>query len=82
MQSRSAPFRCYLTQSVFKVVLQNSIPTQIHQLIPFIHNSEGQVDGFVGVLTSAKRLEKYFVRDKFAVVPHHPPETLNRDLET
>jgi hypothetical protein len=31
----------YLTQSVFKVVLQKSIPTQIRQLILSVSNSEG-----------------------------------------
>ena len=38
-----------------------SIPTQIRQLIFRISNSKGHVDGFVGELTSAKRLEKHFV---------------------
>jgi len=47
----------YLTQSVFQVVLQNLIPIQICQLILYLSNSEGLVDGFVGVLTSgASRL--------------------------
>ena len=31
----------YLTQSVFKVVLQKSIPTQIRQRILYISNSQG-----------------------------------------
>jgi len=44
----------YLTESVYQVVLQNSIPTQIRQLIIYIRNSKGLVDGFVGELTSAK----------------------------
>ena len=35
---------------------QKSIPTYIRQLILYICNREGQVDGFVGGLTSAKRL--------------------------
>ena len=39
-----------------QVVLQNSIPTQIRQLIIYISNSKGSVDGFVGELTSAERL--------------------------
>ena len=38
----------------FKVVLQKSIPAQIRQLILYISNSKGQVDEFVGELTSAK----------------------------
>jgi hypothetical protein len=51
----------HLTQSVFKVVLQTPIPTQIRQLILHISNSTGKVDGFVGGLAYAKRLSKYFV---------------------
>jgi len=39
----------------FKSVCK-SIPTQIRQLILYISNSKGEVDGFVGELTSAKRL--------------------------
>ena len=31
----------YLSQSVFNVVLQKSIPTQIRQLIPHISNGQG-----------------------------------------
>ena len=31
----------YLTESVFEVVLQKSIPTQISQLILYISNSKG-----------------------------------------
>ena len=46
----------HLTQSVLKVVSQKPIPTQICQLILYISNSKGQVDEFVGDLTSAKRL--------------------------
>jgi len=49
-------YKVYLTQSVFEVVLQKSIPTQICQLILYISKSKGYVDGFVGQLTSAKRL--------------------------
>ena len=51
----------YFTQSVFEVVLQKSIPTQIRQLILHISYSKVEVVGFVGELTSAKRLEKHFV---------------------
>ena len=47
--------RVYRTQSVYEVVLQKSIPTQIRQLIFYIRNSEGYVDGFVGELTPTKR---------------------------
>ena len=52
--------RTYLTQSVFKVALEKSIPTQIRQLILDISNSQRRVDGLVGK-TSAERLEKYYV---------------------
>ena len=44
------------TEDVFKVILQKSIPTQIRQLILYICNSEGKVDGLVGELTSAQQL--------------------------
>ena len=37
----TAPVRSYLTKSVFKVVLQKSIPTQICQRILLIGNSKG-----------------------------------------
>ena len=46
----------YLTQSVFQVVLHKLNPTQIRQLIPYISTSKGWVDGFVGELTSVKRM--------------------------
>ena len=52
------------TQSVFKVVLQRSIPSRFRQLILHVSNSKGYVDKFVGGLTSAKRLSKHFVCDK------------------
>ena len=45
-----------LSHSVFQVVLHKSIPTQVCQLILDISSSKEQVDGFVGELTSAKRL--------------------------
>ena len=41
-----------LTQDIFEVVSQKSIPTQICQLILYISNSRRYVDGFVGELTS------------------------------
>ena len=44
---------CYLTQSVFKVVLLKSIPTKIRQLVLYVSNCKEYVDGFVGELTSA-----------------------------
>jgi len=46
----------YLTQSACKLVLHNSIPTQIRRLILYISSSKGQGDEFVGEVTSAKRL--------------------------
>ena len=51
----------YLTQSVFKVVSQMSIPRQIRQLILYISNSKESVDESVEELTSAKRLPKRFM---------------------
>jgi hypothetical protein len=51
----------YLTQSVFKVFLQENIPTQTRQRILYISKSRGSVDGFVKWLTSAKRLQNHFV---------------------
>ena len=44
--------------SVYKVVLQKSIPTQIRQLVLYISNNEGQVDGYVRGLTFVKRRYK------------------------
>ena len=54
-----------VSQKVVKVVSQKSIPTEISQHVLHIGNSKGRVDGFVGELTSAKRLEKLFVCDEF-----------------
>jgi len=51
----------YLTQRVFKVVLQKSIPAQIRQLIICISDNKGKVDRFVLELTFAKRLYEHFV---------------------
>ena len=48
-------------QRVFNVVLRKSITTHIHQLIIYLGNSKGQFDGFVGEVTSARRLEKILV---------------------
>ena len=44
----------YLTESVYKVVLQKSIPAQICQLVPYTINDEGYVDGFVRKLLFLK----------------------------
>ena len=49
-----------LTQSVFILVSQKSIPTQIRQLVLYLSNSKGAVDGYVE-LTSVKRLPEDFV---------------------
>ena len=43
--------------SVYKVVLQKSILVQIRQLILYISDSRGQVDGFVGDLTFWNELD-------------------------
>ena len=37
----------YLTESAYKVALQKPIPAQICQLILYISNNKGWVDGFV-----------------------------------
>ena len=54
----------YLTHSLFEVVLQKSIPTQTRQLILYLSNSKGSVDGYVVKLTFAKPLDKHFRSDK------------------
>ncbi len=48
-----------------------SIPLQIRQLVRYISHDKGYVDGFVRELTSAKRLQKPFVRDKIRSGPVH-----------
>ena len=48
-------------EDAFQVVLQKSIPAQIRQLILYISNNEGQVDGFVRELSFAKRRYKHFL---------------------
>ena len=47
--------RVFLTESVHKVVLQESISLQIRQRILYISNNTGFVDEFVLELTFAKR---------------------------
>ena len=39
----------HLSENVYKIVLKKSIPAQTRQLILHISQSEGQVDGFVGI---------------------------------
>ena len=56
-----ASLQTYLTESAHKVVLQKSIPAQIRQLILYIYDDEGQVDGFVREPTFAKQLYKFFL---------------------
>ena len=51
----------YLQKSVLKIILQQSTPTQIRQLILDVVDSQGSIDGFVEELNSANRLEKHFV---------------------
>ena len=41
--AHEATLNTYLTESVYKVVLQKSIPPQIRQLIPYISNDKGFV---------------------------------------
>ena len=43
----------YLTESVYGVILQKSVHTQIHQRALYISNNEEYVDGFVRNLTCA-----------------------------
>jgi len=62
MKARRLGRSCFIfTESVCKVVLQESIPAQIRQLIIHISNDEGQVDGFVRELTFAEQLCKHFL---------------------
>ena len=51
--------RLCLTESVYKVVLRKSISAQIRQLILFISDNKGSVDGFERELTFTKRFHKY-----------------------
>ena len=45
-----------LTDSVYKVVWQKSIPPQIRQLFLHINGNQEKVDGFVREMAFAKRL--------------------------
>ena len=51
----------YLTESVDKVILQKAITVQTRQLILYISDDEGLVDGFVRELTFTKTLHKHFL---------------------
>ena len=50
-----------LIESVYEVVLQKSIPTQIRKHIRYMSNDKRVADGFVGESTFAKRLYKLFL---------------------
>jgi len=54
-QQSQGELTSYVTESVYKFVLQKSADPQIRQLILYNSNSQGQVDGFVGELSSAKK---------------------------
>ena len=45
-----------ISPKVFLEIVQKSIPTQIRQSVLHISDSKGQVDGFVGGVTSDERL--------------------------
>jgi hypothetical protein len=49
-----------LTESVYHVVVQTSIPAQIRELTLYISENKGQVDGFVRESTFAERLHEHF----------------------
>ena len=61
LREATRDYYLYLTQRGFKVVSQESIPTQIRRLILHIGQSKRQVDEFVEELTSTKRLQEHFV---------------------
>ena len=50
-------------------VQQKSIPAQIRQLILYMSNKKGQVDGFVRASTFAKQLYKHFLRELWGGYP-------------
>ena len=64
--------RLYLAESVHIVFLQKSIPAQIRQLILYISNDKGEVDGYVRETTCSKQVYKSFLGDK-PPRPTHPP---------
>ena len=51
----------YLSQSVLKVVLHETTPPKIRQLILYFYKHKEQVDGSVWELTLSERLQKVFV---------------------
>ena len=54
-------YESYLTESVYKVVVQKSIPAQIRQRTLYISTDQRYVDEFVWELTFAKRLQNHFL---------------------
>ena len=62
------PCRSYLTESVYKVVLQSSIPAQIRQLVLCFYLNKEQVDGFVREIAFAKRLHQHSLCDNIRSV--------------
>ena len=57
-------FRVYLTQSVYNVVAQTSVPEQIRRRIVYYYWYKEQVDECVGELTFTKPLYKHFLWDR------------------
>jgi hypothetical protein len=53
----------FISQKVSLKLLKKSIPAQIRQVILYISDNKGQVDGFVRKLTFAKRLHTHFLCD-------------------
>ena len=50
-----------LAESVYKVVLKRSSPAPIRQLVLYISDDKGSVDGSVRELAFAKRLHERFL---------------------
>ena len=61
--------RCYLTSSILKFALQKSIPTQICQLVLYVSNSNGYVDG-EGALVLPR--PAFFSSSKYIAPPQNP----------
>ena len=57
----ATPAAASATPCVHKVVFEKSIPAQICQLILYISNDKGLVDGFVRELTFARRRHEHFL---------------------
>ena len=61
--------KTYLKQSVFQIVLQKWISTQICQLILYVSDSAGKADGFVGELSFAQRPHEHFLWNEKKKLP-------------